>query len=297
MKKMVYSGLVGILAITLTFLVANPASAWYMGRLEHYTLENLPTKATMNTLEDNPFWGDERQFVRIVEKYKDGTYARTLTIEPGKQYEVYVYYNNDANNDYNILHVEDSTGEHAGEVVGDAVATSVRAWTSFPKELKKGEEKFVQAWVGSDAKAEAKIIASDDLKIFPVEGSAKLYNHWNQQGVVLPSDFFTYGGTPIGLATMNGVIPGSEKYSGHISYTIQTTLPDGSIPNLQERIAEMNAWNEAHKNTSDGQGLPSALPETGAIQIVLVSVLLAVVGGGTALFVRSSRKIKRIMKK
>ena len=57
-----------------------------------FTWEDPAPYATFNSITNNPQLGDERNFVRIRE-VKDGEkFGDEITVEPGKTYEVYIYY-------------------------------------------------------------------------------------------------------------------------------------------------------------------------------------------------------------
>ena len=61
-----------------------------------FTWEDPAPYATFNSITNNPQLGDERNFVRIRE-VKDGEkFGDEVTVEPGKTYEVYIYYHNNA---------------------------------------------------------------------------------------------------------------------------------------------------------------------------------------------------------
>ncbi len=75
------------------------ASTWGPERAT-YTSASFADYATFNSATDNSEIGDERDFVRVREIGKD-SYANRVKIVPGKEYEVCIYYNNNAGEDTN----------------------------------------------------------------------------------------------------------------------------------------------------------------------------------------------------
>lgn len=198
-----------------------------------YTNKNPAHHAVFNSITDNAVAGDERNFVRIAEKNSGKTYSGDIVIEAGKQYEVYIYYHNNASSTYN-----DKTHNYVG------VARDVRLSSAFSRFLASGEKGVVAGRIeasNTDPKAVwsvAHITAKEDITLQYVSGSARIYNKWEANGRALSMDLFTDKGTFIGLNELNGVILGCDEYSGQIVYTIQTkavqieqnkeiTYPDG----------------------------------------------------------------------
>lgn len=182
-----------------------------------FTNENPAAYAVFNSIKNNAAIGDERNFVRIVEKNTGNKYVSDLEIEAGKQYEVYIYYQNDASGTYN-----DAKQNYIG------VARGVRVSTSFPLELAQGEAGVVNGKIKADNTNPlvvwdgALVRAREPLTLHYVEGSAKIYNGGPVNGSVLSTKIFSEEGTLIGFSELRGLILGGAAYSGHIIYTIQT---------------------------------------------------------------------------
>lgn len=182
-----------------------------------YTNAEPADHATFNSLEDNPVFGDERDFVRIVEKDAGQTYSSDITIEPGKQYEVIIMYHNNASSTLN---------DEAHDYVG--MAYNAKVMSNFSTELAKGETGYVTGMItadGTDPESvwdSAHITASDDLTLHYVTGSAILHNNWDANGMTMSTAMFSEDGDYLGVNELNGVIPGCYEYSGFITYTIQT---------------------------------------------------------------------------
>lgn len=256
---------VGVLALTTNTLAWGPERPTY-------TNEDPADHAVFNSIT-NGGPGDERDFVRIAEKGV-GQYTSDLVVEPGKQYEVYIYYHNDASGTYN---------DKAHNRVG--VARDVRLKANFPDVLAKGEVGEVWAEISAtntDPKAvwdEAYIRAQEAMTLHFVTGSAKIYNDWKTNGSVLSMDLFGTTGTFLGMDELNGVIWGCDEYSGYVTYTIQTQAVDTPVtPPSQEEV-------------------PDALPETGPAEVFLAVALVIVVTAGIVYFVKTRKEVSKVAKK
>ena len=186
-----------------------------------YTNAEPADHATFNSITDNAAVGDERDFVRIEEKSSGRPYSSDVTIEAGRQYEVYIYYHNNASSTYN-----DEAHDYAG------VARDVRLAASFPSELSAGETGIVSATISAsntDPVAVwdgAYITAKEDVTLSYVEGTAKIYNDWDVNGSVLSTNLFSDEGTFLGLNELNGIVLGCDEYSGAVVYTIQVSAAE-----------------------------------------------------------------------
>lgn len=212
------------LALLITISRSVSVLAWGPER-STYTMENPSDHAVFNSITDSSSIGDERDFVRIVEKGINGTYSSEITLEPDKQYDVYIYYHNNASSTFN-----DKEHDYAG------AATDVRLSSSFPLELAANEEGVVSGIISwatiidcdeiQKVWDEAYVTATEDMTLHYVEGSAKIYNGGKTNGNMLATNLFSEKGTYLGYDELNGIIPGCDEYAGHVNYTIQTQAVD-----------------------------------------------------------------------
>ncbi|MBR2587152.1 LPXTG cell wall anchor domain-containing protein [Candidatus Saccharibacteria bacterium] len=195
-------------------------SAWGPER-QTYTNASPASQAVFNSITDNAGVGDERDFVRIVEISKDGTknvYSNDVTIRGGYDYDVWIYFHNNASSTYNTVEQN-----YAG------VARNVRVSAAFPSSLKAGEKGQVDAYITSNRTLvdkvwdEAYITAAENVNLAYVAGSAKILNQGAANGTVLSTDLFTEAGTLIGYNTLNGIVYGCDEYAGQVVYTIRAT--------------------------------------------------------------------------
>ncbi len=284
-------------AVVLSLVQATSIFAWGPER-PTYTNKSPADHATFNSITDNPVFGDERDFVRIVEKKGEGetkdTYSNDLTLETGKQYEVVIYYHNNASSTVN-----DAAHNYAG------MAYNAKVIANFPRALKKDEKGQVSAIItaeGTDPESvwdEAYVTASEAMTLHYVTASAKIHNDWDANGSTMSVHMFGQEGDYLGVNELNGVIPGCYEFSGYVTYTIQTVADGDPIPD-----DVVDPTPEEEKPTTPV--LPSELPKTGPMEITLIVIVavLAIVALGYAIHARraahkaaKSRKNKGSKKK
>lgn len=211
--------LLTILPALAALLTAASASAWGPER-DIYTNENPADYAVFNSIVNNAAVGDERDFVRIGEAGSSDPYTNEIEVVPGKEYEVYIYYHNDAASSTNAT--------------GYGIATQTRIATSYPATISKdstGTVNAVLTWNYVDTNDqthdgriwdEAYLKTSEDsvsLRFKP--GSAIIHNAGAANGSTLgPSYLFSENGILIGYNELKGVMPGCAEFSGYITYTL-----------------------------------------------------------------------------
>ncbi|MBQ3293121.1 hypothetical protein IJG93_02345 [Candidatus Saccharibacteria bacterium] len=221
--------LVGGLAIASSIGFASVVSAWGPERTT-YTNESPASYATFNSITDNVAVGDERNFVRVRELGTDETYKDEVEVTPGKEYEVYIYYHNNAGSNTNTS--------------GYGVATDTRVSSAYPTILSTEERGMISgiiswSYVTPESPNNAKtgsvwdeaylITATDGTVLRYKTGTATIHNDGKVNGSVLPTTLFTKEGTPIGFNKLTGVLPGCAEYSGYITYTLVAENIDSSL--------------------------------------------------------------------
>lgn len=219
------------LAITVgTNIVAKNASAWGPEDRTTYTNSSPADYATFNSITDNVAVGDERNFVRVRELGTDETYKDEVEVTPGKEYEVYIYYHNNAASNTNTD--------------GYGMATNVRAASAYPTILNTSERGMISGIISwsyvtpSDPNNaqngkvwdEAYLTTNTDGVVLRYKvGSAVIHNGGKANDSVLPTMLFTKEGTPLGYNKLTGNLPGCAEYSGHITYTLVAEKVDSSL--------------------------------------------------------------------
>lgn len=282
MKINYKKGFGGALAAALVapLVLASSSLAWGPSR-PTYTNGAPADHAVFNSITDNAAVGDERDFVRVREKDSDDNYSSEITVEPGKQYNVYIYFHNDASMTFN---------DKAHNYIG--VARDVRVASSFPLQLAAGERGVINGIImasNTDPKEvwdEAYITATDNMTLHYVSGSARIYNKHKVNGSVLSMDLFTDLGVFIGVDTLNGVILGCDEYSGQIVYTLQavsTNVPVEPEPETPDAPVEPQ--------------VPSELPKTGPVEIVLAIVVIGLIVAGVVYWNKTNKAVKHATKR
>ncbi len=234
--------LVSAVMLLSTQAIVLPASAWGPER-PTYTNDSPADYATFNSITDNAAVGDERNFVRVRELGTDDNFTDELEIVPGKEYEVYIYYHNNA-------------GTNTNES-GFGIATNTRVASAYPTLVTPGEKGMVSgiiSWsyvtpsepnnpktgtVWDEAYLSTK---SEGVVLRYKTGTAIIHNGGAANGSVLPTALFTEEGTPIGYNKLAGTIPGCAEYSGHITYTL---VAEETGTSLEKQVsADGQNWGE-----------------------------------------------------
>lgn len=288
---------VGLAALAVGAVPAPAVVAWGPDR-PTYTNEHPADHATFNSITDNAAVGDERDFVRIVEVGSKKPYTSDLEIEAGKDYEVFIYYHNDASKTFN-----DKDHNRVG------IALNVRVATDFPDEMKAGQTKQVVAIISStnaepkEVWDEANITAKEDITLHYVAASAKIYNQWKANGSVLPTSIFSEKGTFIGLNELNGMILGCDEYSGTVLYRIRTEAvekdpePEPPVePEKPDEPAKPDEPDEPVKPEEPGE-LPEELPNTGPLEIGLAIVIVTAIIAGAIYWGKTHSTVRKVTRK
>ncbi len=216
---------VGLSAAAVSALIplASASATWGPAR-DTYTMAKPADKVIFNSIIDQTTMGDERNFVRVAEVGSNQPVTDSVKVTPGKEYQVWIYFHNDASSSMN-------TEEHGyvGIAKGVKVFSGLSTFTINSKQ--KATISGVVSWandtnpnkVWDDAFLETDSKENIALKI--VEGSATIYNNYGKgdyNGTTLPNALFEGDGTYIGYKKSSpGVLPGCDEYSGHIVYKIK----------------------------------------------------------------------------
>lgn len=226
--------------ISISFASAN-AFAWGPER-PTYTNENPASYATFNSITNNAAVGDERNFVRIGEAGSSEPYTDEVEIIPGKEYEVYIYFHNDAADNTNAT--------------GYGIATSTRASSAYPTIVKAGAEGTISGVISwnyvdlSNKTHDAKVwdeahltTKAESVALRYKTGSATIHNSGKANGSILSTALFTEEGTYIGYNELKGVMPGCAQYSGYITYILIAEETDSTLE--KQVSADGENWSES----------------------------------------------------
>lgn len=224
----------------LAAAVVIPAAlfAWGPNR-PTYTTESPAPHVTFNSITNNPAHGDERNFVQIKQADAgNATYAEEVALQPGKQYEVFVYYHNNAASNLN-----DAAHNFKG------IAQNAAMRVQMPASVKAGEKARITGFVSASNAApqqvwdEAYASSANGVALRYVQGSAKIYNHGATNGASLPKELLTTG-TPLGFDALDGKVPGCDEFAGYVTFRFQVDQPNFEV-NKQVSPLGKNTYSES----------------------------------------------------
>lgn len=183
-----------------------------------FTWDNPADYVTFNSMTDNPTIGSERNFVRVKEAGTEGAHYDNVTVEAGKEYEVYVYYHNNAAANYNES--------------GKGIAQNVLLQTDFPTKLQAGDAGVVKGVISaSNANPTsvwdtAYLNANSTVYLSYVPNSAVIHNGGSANGSILDAESLFGNGAKLAYDNNYwGIIPGCNEYAGYVTYRIKADAP------------------------------------------------------------------------
>ena len=202
-----------------------------------YTWGQPADKPTFNSITDNPVLGKEMNFVRVREAGSTEPYEDYVDIEVGKEYEVYVYYHNNASPSLNES--------------GVGLAQNVRLKTDMPSELHSGDTAVIKGtieWGTPGNKSEvwdtAFLTAHDTVYLRYVENSAIIHNQGDANGSILDANALFGDGALLAYDTRYwGIIPGCDEYAGYVTYRVKADQPKFYIEKEVSKSGE-NTYND-----------------------------------------------------
>jgi len=263
--KKAYAILGTVIAITAV-LIPVAINAWGPAR-DVYCIKDSPIACpvsnpagtvadhvTFNSIANNPAHGDERNFMQIKDANSgNGTYADSITIQPGHTYDVYMYYHNNASSTLN-----DAAHNYKGIANGVNVMAQIPALIGNTETTANG---FVR-WNGSPSEygvwdsITLKSANNGQIALRLVPGSAKLYNHNDGKGnatkiTTLSDNIVKSEGAKIGYnldangnVKLDGVIPGCHEYAGYVVFKLYADQADFTV----NKLARVHNSNPAEFN-------------------------------------------------
>lgn len=217
-------------------VVAIPATlfAWGPASRVTFTLAQPAQYVTFNSITDNKQYGDERNFVQIRNVTDNTQYGENATLTPGKEYEVFAYYHNNASTTIN-----DAAHNYAG------VATGAFMRTQMPATVPANGEARITSFIGAtNAKhldaagkdlgnqvwddAFGKNSTNSTIALSYVAGSAKITSKGGVNGQAVSDTLFTTG-APLGFDKLDGKLPGCLEYSGYVVYRFKVDQPNFTV--------------------------------------------------------------------
>ena len=236
----------------LMFLILpiNQVFAWGPERETFYWDTAAPYR-TINSIIDNPSLGDERNFVRVRE-VGDAKFGNEVVAEIGKEYEVQIYFHNNASSSLNAS--------------GEGIADGVRVNTILPSFIAAGEKGEISGaimaanTIPESVWDEAHIKTDKDVYIKFVDRSTMLHSNGTIDGMeVGQKQLFSYEGTNIGFwDDAWGILPGCNEYAGYVSYKFIVVEPAFEISSFVKKVA-FEDWKDSSLHVSSGERVWVAL--------------------------------------
>ncbi len=234
-----------VLMLAAVAIVPAVLLAWGPGR-PLYTVENAAPHVTFNSITNNQRVGDETNFVRIRELAPNTTFGDDVQLQPGKTYEVMLFYHNNAKSELNTKIGPD------GKPVG--IARNTMARVQMPGRLDAGATATITGFVSADNATPKEVwdnargVSANAVALRIVPGSAKIASsNGAVNGKPLPNELFTTG-THIGYDKLDGVLPGCNEFSGYITYQFVVDQPNFTI-DKQISVDGGKTWAESAKTT------------------------------------------------
>ena len=191
-------------------------------------------------MTNNPDLGDERNFVRIREAGTNDALTDSITVVPGKTYELYIYYHNNASSNLN----------ESGETLAQNVTLSV----SYPSLVNVGDSASVTGTLSStnaspeDVWDTVSLTVEESVCLAYVPDSAVVHNAGSADKSILDAEsLFSDNGAFIAYSKNYwGTIPGGSEYAGYITLELEAKrvpLEGSSWVWTEEGWAERTASN------------------------------------------------------
>ncbi len=198
-------------------------TAWGPQDRPTFTYEVPATYPTFNSITNNPTLGDERNFVRVRKAGDTNPDSDEVTLEVGEEYEVAIYYHNNAASNYNAS--------------GEGIAENVRMRTEFPSYLEANQSAQVVGFITSsnanpgEIWDSAYLDAKEPVYLNYVANSAVLHNLGSSDGTPMSGDaLLSDQGVLLSYwDDLWGIIPGCNEYGGYLTYRIKVDQPNFSI--------------------------------------------------------------------
>ncbi len=217
----------GLAAVAVAAIVPFASSSAYGPERKTFTMKEPAGYPTFNSITDNPALGDERNFVRIREAGTNDKFLDSVKVTAGKEYEVYVYFHNNAMSKLNW-------DETASGIAKDVrISAGLSTWT-----INSSKKSKVSAVISSTNtnptevwdEAYLETDSTKDIVMKYVASSATMHNGYEANGAKISGDYlFSKNGALIGEKELNGFIPGCAEYSGYITYRLKADKADSTV--------------------------------------------------------------------
>lgn len=221
------------IALALATVVPVMVFAWGPSR-PTFTIEHPAPYVTFNSITNNPAHGDERNFVQVkAAEAPNSAYGESVTLQPGKQYDVFIYYHNNAASNLNAS----GKGIAQGAFVKAQLPAVVNGSANLVGHVGASNAKPTQVW------DEAAFKSSGAYAIRFVPGSATIHNKGATNGAKLADKIVTTG-VPLGYDQLNGKVPGCEQFAGYVTFRVQADQPNFNVAKEVRKLGGDKTWQE-----------------------------------------------------
>lgn len=235
MRKLLLAVLAGVILTPAALL------AWGPDR-PTFTMKNPATYVTFNSITDNPKHGDERNFVQIRNVTDNQKFGENTQLVPGKEYEVYVYYHNNASTDLNGKNLD-----------GKGVALDTRMKVQMPATVAAGQKARVTGTVSASNAKPASVwdeaygtnSTNGTVALRYVQNSAKIASTGAINGKSIDlNSLASTNGALLGYDKLDGKVPGCMKYTGYVTYRFKVDQPNFEVTKEVSQ-AKQNDWKDS----------------------------------------------------
>lgn len=251
---------VAVAAVLAAVLAPAALFAWGPDR-PTYTTAHPADHVTFNSITDNPAYGDERNFVRIKEATApSSTYTDNIALQPGKEYELYVYYHNNASEIFN-----DAAHNYKG------IAKDVKLRMEMPAVVKAGQTAAINGYISASNATpgtvydDAKATTTTDVALRYVPDSAVITNFGKSNGSKLPSTIMTTGAA-LGFDALDGKIPGCNHFSGYVKLRIKAVQPNFEVSKQVAKAGQTSFGETVAVNPGEKVDYKIKYQNTGSVQ-------------------------------
>lgn len=216
-------------AVTVTLAGVSSVLAWGPNR-DTYTTAKPANHVTFNSITNNPAHGDETNFMQVRESTASNeTYADEIALATGKEYVIYIYYHNNAADNYNATGVGVAKGAYARAEV-PAIVRNGTAGTKANAFV--GADNAKHFYKGVDQGSSVfdditfKNTTGGDIALRYVPGSTTIHSRGPVNGTIMPDTILQTGGVKLGYNALDGVLPGCNEYAGFITFRVKADQPN-----------------------------------------------------------------------
>lgn len=206
------------------------ASAGWGPARDVATDSKRPVAAMLNSVVDDPDFGDERRFMVVrLAGDPDADWRNSVVAVPGKDYEVAVIVNNDAAEGGDTASDVRLRVQMPGVAKGSAPSHAFVTSNVAPNEIWDGVN-----YVGEDPELE--------FALRYVASSAVLHSEGGANGTVLSDDIFTTG-VELGCDQLDGTLPAGERCRSWVTFEIRIDQPNFEVGAFAQQDGA-DAWSE-----------------------------------------------------